>query len=544
MKKILNKFAPLTLGFSLAAGCNGQLDSDPWISGSHTNLSTTIEGSADPSGVSWKEHFVDLQAGETVNATLRWGTSSDLNLFIYDLNANLVDKSNGSARPETVSYEATRTGNYRIGIKAKSGSATSYDLELDITQPINTLQANAKGGAWITHPISVPQGASSITVELSWARQDLNLNLFLQDPDGNGVASSNGAGFPESITYNQLYAGTWTLAIKHKGNTATDYAISYRFIGAVAPPAPSPEQPASVVDGKLVPEYGVLFGSNGDFQEPGGSISAFRAREELVDRQFDIYHAYERIGDRFPNSGEIKLANEGRVLFHNWKPQNHQSWRSIANGNHDVVIRTTARDLKAFGQPMFLAFHHEMDTGHNGEVFGSSADYVAAYRRVHNIFRAENANNVIFVWNPTGWNPSSMTPFYPGGAYVDWIGFNMYNWAYCRGDHDRWRSFEEMIRPVYDWARRNHPSKPIMLPEWGAQEGRFAGESRAAWFDAIIPTIKSEFPALKALVYFDVNVGFQEAMCQWQVDSTTSALNAYRRLVHDDFTNVAHTAEP
>ena len=502
-------------------------------------ITNTIDGFANPSGNSWKEHFIDLQKGDVVNLSLNWNTDTDFNLFIYDTNNELAAFSNGSAKPETITYEAVASGSHRIGIKAKSGQSGAYSISIDVEPSGHTLENNAAGGVWITHPIVVPAGVTAIDAELSWAQQSENLNLFLIRPDGSNAASANKFNFPETLSYDDLFPGTWTLAIKHKTSRATNYTIHYRFTGSGS--EPTPPQPPSVVSGPLVPEYGVLFGSNGDFQEPGGRFVAYRTRESQINRQYDIFHDYSRFGDQLPKSQQVELANEGRVLLLNWKPQNHQSWRGIANGNFDSIIRTTARGIRNFGQPMFLAFHHEMDTGHNTSTFGSSADYIAAYRHIYDVFRAENVQNVVWVWNPTGWNTSRLAGFYPGDAYVDWIGFDIYNWSYCRGEHDAWRSFEEMIRPAYDWAQATHADKPIMLPEWGAQENSRQGQTRAQWFDEVIPTIKAHYPALKALIYFDTNVGFQEAMCQWQVDNSNSSLAAYGRLVRDEFTNVMDT---
>src|SRR5438093_1409419 len=51
------------------------------------------------------------------------------------------------------------------------------------------------------------------------------------------------------------------------------------------------------------------------------------------------------------------------------------------------------------------------------------SDFVGAWRRVVDIFRAEGATNVAWVWNPIE-APAvqDYTPFYPGDDYVDWAG--------------------------------------------------------------------------------------------------------------------------
>jgi hypothetical protein len=77
--------------------------------------------------------------------------------------------------------------------------------------------------------------------------------------------------------------------------------------------------------------------------------------------------------------------------------------RAIANGAWDDTIRRAADLAKAAGRPLYLRFAHEMNLPHSqwGAGGGNTpADYVAAWRRMVNVFRTEEATNVRFVWSP------------------------------------------------------------------------------------------------------------------------------------------------
>ena len=156
------------------------------------------------------------------------------------------------------------------------------------------------------------------------------------------------------------------------------------------------------------------------------------------------------------------------------------------------------------------------------------AEYVLAWRRVHSIFREEGASNAIWIWSPNSvdapreaWN--GFTRYYPGDAYVDWVGVDGYNWGTTR-EWSSWQSFGSIFDPVYRaFARR----KPIMISEVSSAE---AGGSKAAWIASAARTLKMRFPAVRAVVWFNID---KEA--DWRVDSSASALHAFRALAADPY---------
>ena len=119
-----------------------------------------------------------------------------------------------------------------------------------------------------------------------------------------------------------------------------------------------------------------------------------------------------------------------------WVPENWDSGSDqtpyslskIAAGADDAIINSYANTLKSYGKPILLRFAHEM----NGSWFrwgGQPQAYIAAWRHIHDIFVADGASNVQFVWCPnTQWSASSsFDPYYPGDSYVDWAALDSYN---------------------------------------------------------------------------------------------------------------------
>jgi beta-mannanase len=150
----------------------------------------------------------------------------------------------------------------------------------------------------------------------------------------------------------------------------------------------------------------------------------------------------------------------------------------------------------------------------------SAGQYVAAWRHVHDIFAAVGATNVSWVWSPNTTYAGSipLSRLYPGGAYVDWVGIDTYNWGSnpARGG---WQSFAQGVTPTYDTVAALAPEKPMMLPEVGSTE---SGGSKAAWITDALTSIPTAFPRIRAVVWFNWDVEMD-----WSIESSKSAQTAF-----------------
>jgi hypothetical protein len=220
-----------------------------------------------------------------------------------------------------------------------------------------------------------------------------------------------------------------------------------------------------------------------------GWATPFTRVEGDIGRRFDMikrYHDFSNEGGsgQFPDQYERQLGASGeRTLYFAWTSNvwstgSITSWRSIASGRYDdSVIEPVARRIKAWNKPVFLDFDHEMD-GWTRTANGSPADYVAAYRHIHQVFERIGVDNVIWAWVPTGTmaNADRIKAMYPGDGYVDWLGYDPYNFYRCNGSS--WESPTQSLRPFYDWLTSNiSASKPILLGEYGLGLGPTGPES-------------------------------------------------------------------
>src|ERR671922_220435 len=68
---------------------------------------------------------------------------------------------------------------------------------------------------------------------------------------------------------------------------------------------------------------------------------------------------------------------------------------------------------------------------------------------------AISADNAIWTWIQVGWiGHQDTTPtFFPGDEYVDWIGYDPFNYYVCRDNE--WRSPDVAFSRWYYWLQRN-----------------------------------------------------------------------------------------
>jgi hypothetical protein len=283
-----------------------------------------------------------------------------------------------------------------------------------------------------------------------------------------------------------------------------------------------------------VPACGVLWG----LYQPAGPSSTspqwvqhYADVEQAIGRRFDIVKEYEdwRAGATFPNSQQASLATGGRVLEFSWNAANYKtrtkvSYESIADGQWDnSVILPEATRLKNFHHKVFIDFDHEFDnSAQSGK--GTSAQYVAAYRHIHQVLRQAGVKNVIWTWLSTGFpgHAQQITDSYPGRGYVDWVGYDPYNFAGCHSEG--WRSPYQTFVPFYRWLRAqpNMRNKPIMLGEYASAPGASVG----SWYAHVARALRY-LPKIKAVIQWSSSVS--SPPCDFRLTDSAAALAGFAK---------------
>ena len=172
----------------------------------------------------------------------------------------------------------------------------------------------------------------------------------------------------------------------------------------------------------------------------------------------------------------------------------------------------------------------------NGQTDGQlPAPDSAAFQRVHDIFEGQSVNNVVWVWCPNnGSSPSEPwnvpEAYYPGDSYVDWIGFDGYNFGTSQ-TWSGWQSFFNIYNALYQKFKTY--GKPIMLGEFASVE---QGGSKSQWIaDAYSTWIKFGYTQIKAATWFHIAKTEGTVFTDWRINSSPTSLLAYQTAIADPY---------
>lgn len=288
--------------------------------------------------------------------------------------------------------------------------------------------------------------------------------------------------------------------------------VALPLVTASAPPAAGS---GCTVSSILVPSCGAWWGA---YVPATGSAlpSAVASLESQLGRRLGLIYAYHDMSNQgdngvFPTPAEEQLGKDHLMLFSwttdLWSSGSHYNWSQVASGSLDKsVIDPEALRLKAYGKPVFLTFDPEADERTPQD--GTPAQFVAAWRHIHDRFAALGVSNVIWVWTTTGYlgegNAPTIAALYPGDAYVDWIGYDPYNFYTCHSA--TWTDFDQTISPFYNWLESHgHGNKPFMMPEYSTAPNPSNPALEQSWYSGMVAALKAH-PNIKALSQWDSTV--------------------------------------
>ena len=242
--------------------------------------------------------------------------------------------------------------------------------------------------------------------------------------------------------------------------------------------------------------------------------------EDSLRLTFPIIHIYKAWGEKreheFPKIEVETIYELGSIPMITWEPwvgafsiQNYPniepsiekrdkgSLASIASGNYDSYIVRWALGAKKFGHPVYLRFGHEMNDPYHypwGPQNNFTQDYVDAWLHVYDIFKNNQVDNIIWVWNPH--LSYDFEGYYPGDNYVDVISFGILNFGTSLSWSKWWR-FEELLSNSYDKLLKLN--KPMMISEFGSLS---VGGERSLWFKDAFTLIPKDYRAINSIVFF------------------------------------------
>ncbi|MBN2413395.1 hypothetical protein JXQ31_17075 [candidate division KSB1 bacterium] len=230
---------------------------------------------------------------------------------------------------------------------------------------------------------------------------------------------------------------------------------------------------------------------------------------------------YKTFLDKYPNTvlqlaiwtGERQWGDPGYYL------------NNILMGKYDRNINALANACKTFGKPVFIRFGYEFDGWHNAY---PPDKYIVAYKYFVDKMRAQNVNNVAYVWHSWGvaayygredfpqYYPKlpdgtevTQQLWYPGDDYVDWVAMSIFGigWGNLKTN--------EVVQFLIAFAETHN--KPVMLAETAAIKTSGSSDSNwvipnTNWFEQVFDLCNTN-NAVKAFTYINVD---------WEADNPSS----------------------
>ena len=381
---------------------------------------------------------------------------------------------------------------------------------------------------------------------------------------GSNVVQANVTNLNPNTTYTwnacaEMTAGSGRFACA--GPDGEDGSTS-SFTTSSSPTA-SPDTatfPASYYSGPLGARNVLPKTSNGVLLGDWGGVQGYTwpQQEQFIEqREADMGRNFDLIGEMIATDGTLNgvsgcaeagdmaddkpafAHSQGAVPIIDWTPD--VSLSQINSGSVDGCYKGMADYLEQFGYRIMLRIMWEFNgpweasiypCGDNDTSNGGPAAFVAAWRHIVNIFKAQGATNVGFWWVPgEGQDRTCADESYPGDAYVDWVGSDSYNWAgsnYNAPCVAGWSEFKAMFEytptPSCDATATmlRYPQKPFVVGETGSKYNSSDSNAKRDWFENIAAVAAPAMPNLHGIQFFDQDVVPEEGN-DWRVNTDQTA---------------------
>ncbi len=273
-----------------------------------------------------------------------------------------------------------------------------------------------------------------------------------------------------------------------------------------------------------------------------GSVG--QTRQETQQREIESGHrlpgvrVFRRWDETLLDGNQTWDRDSGHTVFLSIKSKRKNgaliAWRDIANSRPGSPLYTDmlrqAGQIKRFGSGVYVVFNHEPDAK-TSRPMGSPAEFIAAWRRLVTTYRAAGVRNAQFVWTMTGDAFAAdagkglvrADAYYPGDAYVDDIAGDTYNWNTCHSARGSWQSPAALLDPQRRFGAR-HPSKGLMVLEWGSVEDPAQPGRKAQWMrDTTRLLAQPAYRQFRAILHWDDRTTGMLAKTTCGFDYRTSA---------------------
>jgi len=219
-------------------------------------------------------------------------------------------------------------------------------------------------------------------------------------------------------------------------------------------------------------------------------------------------------GQPFAASYARTLRKHGATMIVQIDPNSIPPAR-VAAGHYDEYLRSYAESVRRFGHPVVIGFAQEMNADWWSWGYGHAQPqaFVAAWRHIVNLFRAEGADNVTWLWtisvDAVGTGP--IGSWWPGAGYVSWVGIDG---VYERPSDTFASLFGKTIAQV-----RAMTNKPVLLSQTAVAHGTSQYADTRSLFEGVARN------KLLGLVWADIETSVGQ---DWHLEGNRLTESAFR----------------
>jgi mannan endo-1,4-beta-mannosidase len=391
---------------------------------------------------------------------------------------------------------------------------------------------------WVSHRTEYPdwdgnhndlvceQLKSAATPTASKAGDGGVLGAPVRSPENPPTA---GRGAPGVATKTETRVETRTVVVPARSDGHVDN-----------PKPPRQEIPKEPATKPTAPTKTQILSSGKNFGLYTATEEEFSSVQSTVGRTASIEGYFQGWDTAFRPARVNDAWSKGRLPLLTWETRSlnggadsDYSLAKIQAGAFDHFLHTYAKAIVANGLPMAIRLDHEMNgdwypwSEMKGGADSPRGSYIASWKRVHDIFQQEGANNlVLWVWAPNrtdalnaGFAP--IDNYFPGAAYVDYVGMSgYYRKADTRPDFDRTygATLAELARVA--------PGKPVLLAEVGATAAN--PQHKVDFVNAFFAGLAAH-PEIRGFIWFNYAVTDTTGVTNdWRINLNTAVKNAFQ----------------
>ena len=186
----------------------------------------------------------------------------------------------------------------------------------------------------------------------------------------------------------------------------------------------------------------------------------------------------------------------------------------IIRGDFDAALTRWGQAAADFGDPLVVEYGTEVNGewfGWNGRWNGRSegpARFRRAYRHIVRTMDDQGADNITWVFhvNGQGWPRTTWNRFenyYPGDAWVDWVGLSSYGALTPADRPGDWEDFRVALDRVVPRLAAMAPGKPVFVFEFGFTDHNPCGNAADFADAALDDLIAGRWPEVRGFSWWN-----------------------------------------